>query len=196
MRKSRLMKDILAVCFYLFSIGIFGFCMYEQIRCEAEQFVEMPITKPEKAIIRWKEPDVQMDEPEVSVVDQYGQQVVEDDVSWEDIYLLASLIHAEVGSVPDDECLYACGSVVLNRMASEEFPDTLEGVIYQSEPTVQYACTIDGNLDKEPDDRCLEIAEELLHTKSRLPEDVVYQAEFEQGSGVYKRFENVVFCYR
>lgn len=112
-----------------------------------------------------------------------------------ELRLLASLIFAEVGCIEDDECLYACGSVVLNRVLAEDFPDTIRGVIYQDNP-LQYACTVDGNIYQEPSRRCIRIAKDLLVNGSTLPEDVIYQAEFVQGSGIYKQYENMYFCYR
>ena len=114
----------------------------------------------------------------------------------EEIELLARLINAEVGNVKDDDCLYACGSVVLNRVKAKDFPDTIYGAIYQDKPTIQYACTVDGNIDKDPTDRSMEIAEDLLRNGTTIPEDVIYQAEFRQGSGIWKRYKNVVFSRR
>lgn len=116
-------------------------------------------------------------------------------VNQDDLELLARLIHAEVGCIQDDECLYYCGSVVLNRVAAGDFPDTIREVIYQNEP-VQYACTIDGNINEEPTEREYEIAADILRHGSYIPSNVIYQSEFTQGSREYKRFENVIFCYR
>ena len=112
----------------------------------------------------------------------------------QDIELLAHLIMGEAGdSRISDEHLYYVGSVALNRVADDDFPNTLKEVIYQKG---QYACTDDGNFDKEPTDRCWEIAQELLDKGSILPDSVVYQSEFEQGSGVYKKIGNTYFCYK
>lgn len=113
-----------------------------------------------------------------------------------ELELLARLLHAEVGCVKDDECLYYCGSVVMNRVTADDFPDTIKEVIYQSNPDIQYACTIDGNIEQQPTEREYEIAEDILRNGSYIPEDVIYQSEFKQGSRVYKVFENVYFCYR
>lgn len=113
-----------------------------------------------------------------------------------DMELLAKLIHAEVGCIQDDRCLYYCGSVVLNRVAADDFPNTIQEVIFQTDPDIQYACTINGNINEEPTEREYEIAEDLLRYGSYIPEDVIYQSEFRQGSREFKRFENVIFCYR
>jgi hypothetical protein len=89
--------------------------------------------------------------------------------------------------------LYGVGSVVLNRVASEYFPDTMYEVIYQKG---QYACTWDGNIEKEPNERAYKIAEDLLRNGSVLPANVIFQAEFKQGDGVYSKVQNMYFCYK
>lgn len=109
-----------------------------------------------------------------------------------DLYLLSHLINAEAGSdwCSDDLMRYV-GSVALNRVQHEAFPDSLEEVIYQSG---QYACIWDGNFDKEPCERAVRIAKELLDGGSVLPVDVVFQAEFIQGSGCYIQEQNTYLC--
>lgn len=111
-----------------------------------------------------------------------------------ELWLLAHLINGEAGATwCSDTTRYYVGSVVLNRVNHTEFPDSIESVIYQSG---QYACTWDGNFDLEPSDRCWEIARDLLINGSWLPNDVVFQANFSQGSGVYDYIDGVYFCYR
>lgn len=110
-----------------------------------------------------------------------------------DVEMLAHLLNGEAGADwCSDEMVYYVGSVVLNRVNSDRFPDTLEEVIFQKG---QYACTWDGNYDKTPSERCYKIAEDLLINGSVLPSNVVFQAEFEQGSGIYKKVQNMYFCY-
>lgn len=112
----------------------------------------------------------------------------------EDLEILAHLLVGEAGSDwCSDEMIYYVGSVVLNRVAAKDFPDTIEGVVFQKG---QYACTWDGNYDRKPTERHYRIAEDLLLNGSLLPEDVVFQAEFKQGSAVYAKVQNMYFCYR
>ena len=114
----------------------------------------------------------------------------------EELDLLAHLIFAEAGSDwCDDEMLYGVGSVVLNRMASEHFPSTMYDVIYQTKPTLQYACIVDGNIKKEPNERAYRIAEDLLRNGPTMPANVLYQAQFKQGDGVHIKIQNMYFCY-
>lgn len=117
----------------------------------------------------------------------------------EDLDLLARLITAEMGAswVSDEIQLYV-GSVVLNRMQHSLFPDTLYDVIYAKG---QYSPTWTGAINNTPDERTIENARQLLEHGSVLPENVVFQANFPQGDGVYYEYYDEVlgtttyFCY-
>lgn len=87
----------------------------------------------------------------------------------------------------------AVGSVVLNRVAHEAYPNTIKGVVFQRG---QYACTWDGNYYRTPTERNRDAARWLLTYGSQIPANVVYQAQFRQGRGVWKRIGNEIFCYR
>lgn len=115
-----------------------------------------------------------------------------------DLYVLSHIINAEAG---DDNCSHehriAVGSVVLNRVAADDFPDTIEGVVFDPG---QYSPTWDGRYILEPSEDSIETAKYLLENGSQIPEDCIYQAEFEQGSGTWKPFETIYgttyICYR
>jgi hypothetical protein len=116
-----------------------------------------------------------------------------------DIELLAKLITAEQGYADNyedeldyEERAYLCGSVVINRMKSDKFPNTLQEVINQPG---QYQCVRNGHINKEYDDIAWEIAEELLVYGTTIDESIVFQAEFQQGSGTYRKIGNTYFCY-
>lgn len=114
-------------------------------------------------------------------------------IAQKDLELMARLINAEAGAdYCSDDLMYYTGSVVLNRVASKQFPNTIEEVIYQKG---QYACITDGNFDKKPSERAWRIAEKLLKEGSKLPKKVIFQAEFKQGKGVYLKEQNMYFCY-
>lgn len=112
----------------------------------------------------------------------------------EDIELLAHLIYAEAGA---DWCeyrmKYMVGAVVLNRVDSNLFPNNIKDVIYQKG---QYACVVDGHINNQYTAECYQIAEELIKYGSNIPKDVLFQAEFKQGSEVYAKVQNMYFCYR
>jgi hypothetical protein len=86
----------------------------------------------------------------------------------------------------------AVGSVVLNRVKHKHYPNTIEGVIFQRR---QYACTWDGNYYRKPTERNWQVAEYLLKNGSQIPPNVIFQAQFRQGHGVWKKIGTEIFCY-
>lgn len=109
----------------------------------------------------------------------------------DDIYDLSHLICGEAEGYGWDMKI-SVGSVVLNRVADDRFPDTIAEVIFQPG---QYSCTWDGNFYREPSEETIEAAEYLLEHGSQIDESVVWQAEFPQGNGTYDQIGNMYFCY-
>lgn len=112
-----------------------------------------------------------------------------------ELSLVAHLLMGECGATyTDDEMLYLTGAVVLNRVQSADYPNSIEEVIYQQG---QYECINlkNSGFYKEPTERCWRIAEELLISGYDIPSNVLYQAEFKQGK-VYKKVQNMYFCYK
>ena len=92
-----------------------------------------------------------------------------------DLYVLSHVISAEAGNC-GTEMLTAVGSVVLNRVADDRFPNTIEEVVFQTDPSVQYAPTVNGTYWNEPTEDAMEVAKMLLEEGSQLPADVIYQS--------------------
>jgi spore germination cell wall hydrolase CwlJ-like protein len=111
----------------------------------------------------------------------------------QDIELLAKVIYAEAGAeYCGDDMKYYVGSVVLNRIKSDLFPNTLTDVIFQEG---QYDCINTHYFYEEPSDRCYQIAKDLIINGSVLPDEVIWQANFIQGNGVHAQIQNMYFCY-
>ncbi len=116
-----------------------------------------------------------------------------------DLDLLSRIIYAEAGCtwIPD-WVQRMVGSVVLNRVHSTYYPDTIREVVYQPG---QYAPTWDGSLSKTPDARTVSNARYLLENGSICPENVIGQNSIVTGSGVYTSYfdpilrTTVYFCY-
>ena len=76
-----------------------------------------------------------------------------------DLYLLAKCIYAEargesyVGQV-------AIGAVILNRVKSSSFPNTISGVIYQP---WAFTCVNDGQINLEPNNTAYQAAKDALN---------------------------------
>ena len=117
----------------------------------------------------------------------------------EDLDLLSRIIYAEAGCtwIPD-WVQRMVGSVVLNRVASPYYPDTIREVIYQPG---QYAPTWDGSIYKTPDARTIANAKYLLENGSVCPANVIGQNSIITGSGVYTSYYDSIlgtttyFCY-
>ena len=114
-------------------------------------------------------------------------------VSNKDVLNLARIIQAENGGHEDDEALLLTGVVVLKRVKAKYYPDTIIGVISQNG---QYSTYADGKFWNEPSSRSMRIAKKLLSTDiaDDYPDNLVFQAEFEQGRAVYKKLGYEYFC--
>ena len=114
-------------------------------------------------------------------------------VSNKDVLNLARIIQAENGGHEDDEALLLTGVVVLKRVKSKHYPDTIMGVISQKG---QYSTYADGKFWNEPGKRSMRIAKKLLSTNivHDYPDNLVFQSEFEQGRAVYKKLGYEYFC--
>lgn len=105
-------------------------------------------------------------------------------VDAEELWLLSKIIYAEAGSYwLTDEHQRMVGSVVLNRMASPEFPDTMREVLEQ--PGQYYGENNSYFENLLPSERAVKNALYLLEHGSIAPPEVVFQANFPQGSGTY-----------
>jgi len=111
-----------------------------------------------------------------------------------DIELLAEVMYWENWNTdPEHEAARLTGAVVLNRVKSEDWPDTIEKVLYQKG---QYSTT--GKFySKTIPDECYEMAANLIkYGTDDVPETVVYQSMRIQGSGVWRKVETDYFCYK
>lgn len=117
----------------------------------------------------------------------------------EDVYLVAKIMTAEAGSDwLSDEWKMSVGNVLLNRVESPEFPNTVAECIYQQGQYYSRGSRYFANL--VPSQRCVDLAYRLCSGERVLPANVVFQANFSQGGGCYKKFHddllgNTYFCY-
>lgn len=122
----------------------------------------------------------------------------------EELDILAAVIYYEAGSNDcSDRHQQLVAQVVLNRVASNEFPNNIYDVVTQQNPT-QYSTyklvlRNMGNRDIIPQ-RCYNNALKALNGKVDCPDNVVWQANFIQGSEIYEIHETsysvTYFCYR
>lgn len=77
----------------------------------------------------------------------------------QDLYLLAKLINAEARG-ENYKGQVAVGAVVLNRVKSSSFPNTISGVIYQP---YAFTCVNDGQINYSPSQSAISAAKDALN---------------------------------
>ena len=90
----------------------------------------------------------------------------------EDLYWLSRVISAE----SQGESLYgqiAVGNVVLNRVASAEFPNTIKSVVFDTQHAVQFEPTANGTIYNEPTAKSI-LAARLVLSGTNAAGDCMY----------------------
>ncbi len=113
------------------------------------------------------------------------------------IELLAKIIQHEAGNTASDTTSLLVGIVVMKRVKSELFPNSIKKVLLQDNPR-QYLDEA-ALMKVSPNERSYEIAEELLRKGQKgikeYPDNLLYHANFIQGQ-VYMYSEGIYFCLR
>ena len=112
----------------------------------------------------------------------------------DDINLLAEVIYHENWHTDKErKAAYYTGAVVMNRVKSKNWPNTVKEVVYQKR---QYAVVPKLFTEKIPDE-CYQMAKDIYRNGTPdVPANVVYQARFVQGSGDWiDPINGEHFCY-
>lgn len=109
----------------------------------------------------------------------------------EELRLLASVIWVEARG-ESEEGQQAVAEVILNRLASDAFADTLNGVIY-AEGQFRSAGFLD---EAEPHQAQYEAIDRAIHGPYILPTDVVHFATFRTNNNVWGQIGGHIFCYQ
>ena len=118
-----------------------------------------------------------------------------------DVELLAHLMYAEEGifiyKLSEEDAKRVsmlAGSVVIHRANSNYMgAENIKDVIYTPG---QYDCVNRGTINQEVPEIVYEWAKELLENGPIGPENLVFQAEFEQGSETFEHIGNQYFCLK
>ena len=115
----------------------------------------------------------------------------------DDVLLLAKTIHAEANDNNYTDRCYV-GAVVMNRLDSGKWGNSIYSVITAKG---QYACYGNSKFNRYPPEECIQIAKDLLlGERFGVPKNVIFQAAFRQGTGVWKvvcnsKGNNHYYCY-
>lgn len=108
-------------------------------------------------------------------------------VSFDDLYTLSRYIYLKYGSYRcSDELRLCAGEVVLNRVASPEYPNSIEGVICQS-GQVNAVDTRAFDACREPSPECVRVALRLLLGERMLEPSVVLLTDY-PADNIYAMF--------
>lgn len=126
-------------------------------------------------------------EEEIYVEPRYGDLTLSDG----DMELVARLVWVEAQGEPDDG-QQAVAEVVLNRLYSDRFPDTVRGVIYAENQFrgTQYIS------EAEPTQTQYEAVERALYGPYILPMDVTHFATYAVNKDVWGTIGGHTFCYQ
>lgn len=114
--------------------------------------------------------------------------------TYEDIRILATTVYYEAGSTTEQLRQYVA-QVALNRVADSRFPNTVKGVITQpGQYNTKYAAMETAQAIKNKDaangtynwETCKNSVKQAMMGKVAMPSNVLYQANFSQGKGLWK----------
>ena len=119
-----------------------------------------------------------------------------------DLEMLALVIYQEAGGdACSDETRLMVGNVVLNRVADDRFPDSIEEVLLQERQYGRLHWTglvwperASQSVEAHAVQRAYDCAKRVLEGELLLPEDVIWQAEFQQGTEVVAQQDGFYFC--
>ena len=132
-----------------------------------------------------------------AVIDASAAESDPGKISFDDLYLLSKVICYEAGSDwLTDEFRICVGEVIMNRVASPEYPDSIHDVIYQKG---QYSCVNTARFaGLVPTEECVDAALRLLCGERRMVPSVVFQSNDLQGEpfSMYtdRRLGTTYFC--
>ena len=178
---------------------------FQNYNDEEEAFPVIDLNKPKKEKVEEQPDNGNYYTPtEVTSTDEYppikeGFPAPPDDSYYtytqEDYEYLLMTIVGEAQNCSKLHQMYV-GSVVLNRLHNDKYfsyGDCIKSIALAPR---QYTCFSGGGAYRTPTDLNIEVANELIANGSILPANVIFQAEFKQGDGVYAQIGNTYFCYK
>lgn len=221
-----IMLFVLCVCIIIAGICLIGNDKCEDVHTMMDECTEITYTDTNIEIFEYDTDTIEVDITETDVIehtDTIEVDITEADViehtdelneyepiqesstvdKWwteDDLHMLAAVIYYEAGS---DECTdrhqQLVGQVVVNRMYSTEFPNTIYDVIAQPMQYSSYNMVINNMGTDVIPQRCYDNALAVLNNDVDCPSDIVWQAGFIQGEiyeVYYTTYSTTYFCHR
>lgn len=166
---------------------------------ETTEYITEPTQeeKPTEAVTEPTEVTEETTATEVTEVTEPAMAYPEKDLEY-----LAIVIYQEAGGDNfSNDTRLKVGTVVMNRVADPRFPDDLHGVLTQKSQygLLHWTGVVWASRAKNPGEehavkRAYECAEQILMGYRSFSEDVIWQAEFPQGSEVVAYQDGMYFC--
>ncbi|MCI8387624.1 MAG: copper amine oxidase [Clostridiales bacterium] len=138
--------------------------------------IDGDIFVPIRSIAKMYNADVYWDDPtrSVDVTLEASDGILSGDEYYnaDELYWMSRIISAEAQGEPMAGKILV-GNVVLNRMKSDEFPDTIYGVIFDNEYGVQFTPTANGTVYNEPTEESI-IAAKICLDGYYISRDAMY----------------------
>lgn len=204
MNKKTILKAAVAFILTFVLILVIGSCN-QKVNAKSKNKVEKTDAAEEQEETKKKTEATEGPRP-LAGLSLYLQKAVEKKVNilkillerWQqeqdDIKLLAEVIYHENWYTDKErKAAYYTGAVVMNRVKSKNWPNTVKEVVYQKR---QYAVVPKLFTEKIPDE-CYQMAKDIYRNGTPdVPANVVYQATFIQGSGDWiDPINGEHFCY-
>lgn len=205
-RRIRTVSNIVSAAVILTSTA----CLIH-LEAQDQAYIEVPV-KATETVAEVVIAETRVDYSAPQVIDRHAPEPIERYVVEEepvestyteaDLEALALVIYQEAGGdMCSDETRMMVGNVVINRVADPRYPDTIEEVLLQKQQygRLYWTGLVWPERHTNPGEahavaRAYECAERILNGERVLPEDVVYQAEFEQGKETVAEQDGFYFC--
>ncbi len=199
MRKQKLLEsESFLYAAFIWILGILMASLLLPDDYQGQEKMEEKVEAPIVAVKVIKEPEPVtdddipgMDTDKPAMVARYRDVSMTDDERRE----LAAVVYLEAGNQPA-EGQQAVVEVVLNRVISYDFPDTVHDVLHQGEGTSAPQFSTVGGIDStEPPQTAYDAIDAALYVESVLPDDVVYFSRSGENDRVWGKIGGHVFCY-
>lgn len=148
---------------------------------------------------------IRADPEPIQNITEYTEPACSDpEYTTEELETLAIIIYQEAGADHIPDCMREyVGCVVLNRVEHPDFPDTIQEVATQKQQWgrlhwtgIQWPERASLPTEAHAVERARACAKKLLEADTRsVPENVIWCAEFPQGSGTWLYSDGIYFCY-
>lgn len=152
--------------------------VYKTSELSVHKLIENQSAKKEVTEKERKVAEASIEEPVTKEVKAYSD---------DDLYWLSRIVSAEASGEPEVGQI-AVANVVLNRVASNRFPDTIKGVIFAKG---QFSPVSNGSLHKEPTKEAIESAKRALEGERIVSDDVLYFYEAKTATSKWSKSRKI-----